>query len=81
MNFWILILLLPIAWAPKLYAQSPFYQGKSIRLIVGTTAGSNYDMYARLLAQFYGKHRRWKYRGRQLSLLGGQTGWTHDRVN
>ncbi len=56
MNFWILFLLLPIAWAPKLYAQSPFYQGKSIRLIVGTTAGSNYDMYARLLAQFYGKH-------------------------
>ena len=38
-------------------AQSaPFFHGKTIRLIVGYTAGSVYDQYARLLAQYMPKH-------------------------
>jgi len=38
------------------FSQTPFYRGKTIRLIVGSTAGSTYDAYARLIAQHWGKH-------------------------
>ena len=37
-------------------AQTTFYQGKTIRLLVGSSAGSTYDGYARLIAQYWGKH-------------------------
>jgi tripartite-type tricarboxylate transporter receptor subunit TctC len=46
-------LLLP---SPGLYAQAPFYQGKTVTLIVGSGAGTAYDMYARLLGSYIGKH-------------------------
>lgn len=42
--------------ASSLFAQTPFYQGKTITLIAGTTAGSVYDAYARFIAQHWGKH-------------------------
>ena len=32
------------------HAQAPFYQGKSIRLIIGSQSGSLYDGWARLTA-------------------------------
>jgi tripartite-type tricarboxylate transporter receptor subunit TctC len=32
------------------YAQSPLYQGKSIRLIVGSSAGGAQDLWARFIA-------------------------------
>jgi tripartite-type tricarboxylate transporter receptor subunit TctC len=35
---------------------APFYRGKTIRIIVGFTAGGLYDQYARLLARYMGKH-------------------------
>jgi tripartite-type tricarboxylate transporter receptor subunit TctC len=35
---------------------APFYQGKTIRIIVGFTAGGLYDQYARLLSRYMGKH-------------------------
>ena len=37
-------------------AQTPFYQGKTIRLVAGTPAGSVYDLYARMVAQFIPKY-------------------------
>ena len=37
-------------------AQTPFYQGKTIRFVAGTPAGSVYDLYARMVAQFIPKH-------------------------
>ena len=37
-------------------AQSSFYQGKSIKLIVGSPAGSNYDQYSRLIAPYLNKY-------------------------
>lgn len=40
----------------ELCAQSTFYQGKTITLIVGSGAGTAYDMYARLLGNYIGKH-------------------------
>lgn len=33
-----------------------FYKGKTITLVAGTTAGSQYDAHARLIAQHWGKH-------------------------
>jgi tripartite-type tricarboxylate transporter receptor subunit TctC len=35
---------------------APFFQGKTMRIIVGFTAGGLYDQYARLLARYMGKH-------------------------
>src|SRR5258706_2877783 len=33
-----------------------FYKGKTVTMVVGTPAGGGYDIYARLLARFLGKH-------------------------
>jgi tripartite-type tricarboxylate transporter receptor subunit TctC len=43
-------------FASILHAQSPFYQGKSIRVIRGGQAGDLYDGWARLIANHLGKH-------------------------
>ena len=32
------------------------FKGKTIRLIIGTSSGGGVDLYARLVAQFLGKH-------------------------
>jgi len=50
---WLLILLI---WTSEIQAQSPFYQGKTITVVAAASAGSAYDLYARLMAQFMGKH-------------------------
>jgi tripartite-type tricarboxylate transporter receptor subunit TctC len=50
---WLLILLI---WTSELRAQSHFYQGKTITVVAAASAGSAYDLYARLMAQFMGKH-------------------------
>jgi len=42
--------------AVPLDAQSTYYQGKTIAMIVGSGAGTAYDMYARLLGNHIGKH-------------------------
>jgi tripartite-type tricarboxylate transporter receptor subunit TctC len=36
--------------------QTPFYQGKSIRVVVGFTSGGFYDRWSRLLARYVPKH-------------------------
>jgi len=41
---------------PSLHAQTPFYQGKTIQIIVGAKAGDTYDLYPRLVAEFMGRH-------------------------
>jgi tripartite-type tricarboxylate transporter receptor subunit TctC len=38
------------------HAQTPYYQGKTITVIVGTVAGDLYDLYARAFAQHMAKH-------------------------
>jgi tripartite-type tricarboxylate transporter receptor subunit TctC len=52
--------LLCLAWIlgflPNLYAQSNFYQGKSIRVVRGGQPGDLYDLWTRLIAQHLGKH-------------------------
>jgi len=37
-------------------AQTPFYQGKTVVIVVGYQAGDGYDIWARLLAAHMGKH-------------------------
>ena len=37
-------------------AQTPYYQGKTVTIIVGTGAGDLYDLYARSIALFMGKY-------------------------
>ena len=39
-----------------LQAQQTFYQGKTVRIIVGASAGGGYDTYSRTLARHMGKH-------------------------
>ena len=41
---------------PALQAQAPYYQGKTVTIVVGTVAGDLYDLYARAFAQFMGKY-------------------------
>ena len=52
----ILWLLLFLIWISDARAQNPFYAGKTITVIAGVSAGSAYDLYARLMAQHMGKH-------------------------
>jgi tripartite-type tricarboxylate transporter receptor subunit TctC len=52
----ILVVALIIGWYSNLLAQAPFYQGKTISIVVGTKAGDVYDLYPRLLAEFWTKH-------------------------
>src|SRR5262245_12464211 len=54
-RFLVALLLLSCA-AASVHAQTPFYQGKTITIIVGTKAGDAYDLYPRMLAEFMPKH-------------------------
>jgi tripartite-type tricarboxylate transporter receptor subunit TctC len=45
-----------LIWNSQLHGQTPFYQGKTLKLVVGSPAGSNYDQYARLIAPYLGKY-------------------------
>src|SRR5262245_43043706 len=40
----------------SVFAQEPFYKGKTIRIIVGFSAGGGFDTYARALARHLGRH-------------------------
>ena len=50
------VLLLLLLWSPAVLAQSPFYEGKTIRVIVGYPAGTTHDTWARLAAQYMSKY-------------------------
>ncbi len=52
-----LLWLLILALSPcEVIAQNLFYQGKTITVIAGVSAGSVYDLYTRLMTQHMGKH-------------------------
>jgi tripartite-type tricarboxylate transporter receptor subunit TctC len=52
----VFFLLLLVLWTSAVGAQTPFYQGKTITIIVGTKAGDVYDLYPRLVAEFLPKY-------------------------
>jgi tripartite-type tricarboxylate transporter receptor subunit TctC len=45
-----------LLWSFDAQAQTPFYQGKTITVIVGTPPGNLYDLWARLIAAHMGKY-------------------------
>jgi tripartite-type tricarboxylate transporter receptor subunit TctC len=47
---------LVLIYLSNVYAQAPFYEGKTIRIVVGLPAGDAYDLYARMLAAHMGKY-------------------------
>jgi tripartite-type tricarboxylate transporter receptor subunit TctC len=49
------VFLLPLSFS-QLSAQSNFYEGKTINIVVGLPAGGAYDLYARMLATSMGKY-------------------------
>lgn len=51
-----LVIFLLLGWPLPLQAQSPYYQGKTMTIVVGTVAGDLYDLYARALALFMAKY-------------------------
>jgi tripartite-type tricarboxylate transporter receptor subunit TctC len=51
--FWLLVFLI---WASRVAAQTPYYHGKTIRVLVGYPAGSAHDQWARLIAPQLTKH-------------------------
>jgi tripartite-type tricarboxylate transporter receptor subunit TctC len=56
MNRLILTLMFFFVWICGAQAQAPFYQGKTITIVVGYQSGDGYDIWARLLAAHMGKH-------------------------
>ena len=45
-----------LSWNFDAHAQAPFYQGKTLTVIVGTPPGNLYDLWARLIVAHMGKH-------------------------
>jgi tripartite-type tricarboxylate transporter receptor subunit TctC len=48
--------IVSVAWCVRVQAQANFYQGKTIRLVIGSSTGGGYDLWARLIARHLGKH-------------------------
>jgi tripartite-type tricarboxylate transporter receptor subunit TctC len=54
---WIIVAGLGFFWlAAGASAQQPFYKGKTVRIIVGGSAGGGYDTYTRTIARHLSKH-------------------------
>jgi tripartite-type tricarboxylate transporter receptor subunit TctC len=53
---WITALLLVLAFSGPVQAQSDFFKGKQIKIVVGFTAGGIIDLWARLYTQHLGKY-------------------------
>ncbi len=55
--FWVILANLGFFWfASGVLAQDSFYRGKTVRIIVGGSAGGGYDTYTRAIARHLGKH-------------------------
>src|SRR4030095_16568430 len=52
----ILALVVSLSSICQVRAQEDFYKGKTIKVLVGTTAGSLYDLWGRAIAAHIGKH-------------------------
>jgi tripartite-type tricarboxylate transporter receptor subunit TctC len=52
---WLVLSALP-AYAQSAQNAEEFYKGKTINVVIGFSVGGGYDLYARLLAKYIGKH-------------------------
>jgi len=50
------IVMFAVSGTARLYAETPYYGGKTITIVAGTKAGDVYDLYARHFAQFMPKY-------------------------
>jgi len=55
-KFFSAVLLLTIMWSANLHAQADYYKGKTIKVIIGYSAGGTNDLWARAVARFWGKY-------------------------
>src|SRR5438093_5128780 len=51
-----IVLLAALAAALPADAQSKFFEGKTVRIVVGFSAGGGYDTYSRANARHFGRH-------------------------
>lgn len=56
MKIFPLVCFLFLLSATQVSAQASFFEGKTIRIVVGLPAADAYDLYARLLATYMGKY-------------------------
>ena len=56
MQRWLFALTASLICGSSVQAQTPFYQGKTVVIVVGTKAGDVYDLYPRTLAPYLTKH-------------------------
>jgi len=52
----LVLCLLSLSAARSTFGQEPYYSGKTIRIVVGFSAGGGYDAYARVIARHMGKY-------------------------
>lgn len=52
----LVLALFSVPWSAPAFGQANFYEGKTIRFVVGFTAGGGYDLYTRTLGRHLGKH-------------------------
>lgn len=50
------LMISPAASEQLAHSAAPFYEGKTIRIIVGTSPGGGYDTYTRLIARHFSNH-------------------------
>jgi tripartite-type tricarboxylate transporter receptor subunit TctC len=53
---WLLAVLLALPSGARADAVSDFYRGKTLHVLIGYGEGGGYDIYGRLLAEFFGRH-------------------------
>jgi len=51
-----LYLFIPLSFSVPASGQEPFYQGKTVRFVVGFSAGGGFDTYTRTIARHISKH-------------------------
>jgi tripartite-type tricarboxylate transporter receptor subunit TctC len=58
MKRWLALLVTLAAYVPSVpaAAQESFYKGKTLRIVVATSAGGGFDAYTRMIARHLGKH-------------------------
>lgn len=50
------VLLIALSAITHAQAQTPFFQGKTVRIVVGYLSGDTHDLWARAYARSMGKH-------------------------
>lgn len=50
------VLLLNVALAPPAFGAAPYFERKTIRIVVGFSAGGGFDTYSRVIGRHLGKH-------------------------